>query len=87
MYKKTPPHVNYEKKHACMREELGNRKVNPKVFQKFAFAFETWRNVSYHLQGFLSTKHMMELQQFGRRNVFLGNSTGKLLFAKPVDSE
>ena len=70
-----------------MREELGNRKVIPKVFQQFAFAFETWLNVSYHLQGFLSTKHMMELQQFGRRNVFLGNSTGKLLFAKPVNSE
>ena len=53
-----------------MREELGNRKVNPKVFQPFAFAFETCLNVLYHLQGFLSTKHMMELQQSGRCNVF-----------------
>ena len=70
MYTKTPSQVNYEKKHGCMREELGNRKVNPKVFQPFAFAFETCLNVLYHLQGFLSTKHMMELQQFGRCNVF-----------------
>ena len=70
-----------------MREELGNRKVIPKVFQQFAFAFETWR------ERFLSlTRILINQTHDGTATVrplqrVLGNSTGKLLFAKPVNGE